>query len=59
MLACALVCGLSGLASASVVPNLISNGTIDPGLAGWDTYGDFNLGTGGTIPLSGNYALLG
>jgi hypothetical protein len=57
--ACALVCGLSGLAFASVVPNLISNGTFDAGLAGWETYGDVNLGTGGTSPLSGNYALLG
>jgi len=59
MLACALVCGLSGLAFASIVPNLISNGTFDAGLTGWDTSGDVNLGTGGTSPLSGNYALLG
>jgi hypothetical protein len=59
MLACALVCGLSGLAFASIVPNLISNGTFDAGLSGWGTDGDVNLGTGGTSPLSGNYALLG
>jgi len=54
-----LVFGISGPASAVVVPNLISNGTFDAGLTGWETYGDVNLGTGGTSPLSGNYALLG
>lgn len=54
-----LAFGISGPASAVVVPNLISNGTFDAGLTGWETSGDVNLGTGGTSPLSGNYALLG
>jgi hypothetical protein len=33
--------------------------TLGAGHAGWATSGDVNLGTGGTGPLSGNYALLG
>ncbi|MCE5264396.1 MAG: PEP-CTERM sorting domain-containing protein [Deltaproteobacteria bacterium] len=59
MLACALVCGLSGLSFAAVVPNLISNGTFDSGLVSWNPSGDVVVGTGGTGVLSGNYALLG
>ena len=59
VIACALVYGLSGPSIAAALPNLINNGTFDAGLTGWITWGDVNLGTGGTSPLSGNYALLG
>jgi len=59
VIACALVYGLSGPSIAAALPNLINNGTFDAGFTGWITSGDVNLGTGGTSPLSGNYALLG
>jgi hypothetical protein len=39
--------------------NFITNGDFESGLTGWTQSGDVNLGTAGTSPLSGKYALLG